>query len=213
MVDQPVTQKMYALDLYPDTNRVSAAAPILVAPSQDVESIDFHLTTTTVAPLRGRVVMPEGAPDNSNVQVSVFPEDAPDPNYENWGNAAAQSDRTFEFPYLIAGPYQVVAEHFSVEGLEYRAAERIELPPSGQEISLRLERGIELSGRVDIEGPGDRPAGPYRVTLVSGDSPPVRSLPTTETVKPDGTFTIANIFRGSGILMSNRFRATAISRQ
>jgi len=194
VMDQPVPVKMYALDLYPGTSRLSAAAPLLMAPGKQVEGIDFHLTARAVAPLRGKVVVPDNAQPNSSVQIEAFAQDVPDRQYQNMGTQAIAPEFNFEFPFLIAGPYLIVAT-FSVQGREYRATDRVDLPPSGQEISLHLDRGIDLSGRVDIEGEGDRPAGPFRVTLISGDSLPVRSQPAAE-VKPDGTFTIPDVFPG-----------------
>jgi len=191
---QSGVQKIYAADLYPDTSRLSAAAPLVIAQGKELDGIDFHLTARTVAPLHGRIAMPDDAPANSNVVISVFPQDVPDSNYQSSGTQAFQPNFTFELPYLIAGPYVIVAT-LTVSGHEYRAVERIELPPSGQEILLRPDRGIELTGRVDLEGAGDRPAGPFRVALSSGDSPQAASRPAAE-VKPDGTFTIANVSPG-----------------
>jgi protocatechuate 3,4-dioxygenase beta subunit len=193
-VGQAVSQKMYALDFYPDTSRVSAATTLLISPGKDLDGIDFHLTARTVAPLHGRIAIPEDAPANSHVQILAYPQDIPDGGDVPAVAMAMPPDFAFEFPYLIAGPYTIVAT-LSAEGREYRVVERMELPPAGQEITLHLERGIDLTGRVDLEGTGDRPAGPFRVTLSSGDSFPGRSRPAAE-AKPDGSFTIPNLFPG-----------------
>jgi protocatechuate 3,4-dioxygenase beta subunit len=204
VLGQSGLQKMYAIDLYPDTSRLSAASPILIAPGKELDGIDFHLTARTVAPLHGRVAIPDDAPamaimsvENFRrpyVRISVLPQDVPDGNYQGSGAPAFPPDFTFELPYLIAGPYVVVAT-LSAPGREYRAVERIELPPAGLEITLHPDRGIDLSGRVEIEGAGERPAGPFRVTLSPGDSLGARVQPAAE-VKPDGAFTIPNVFPG-----------------
>ena len=83
VLGQSSLQKMYALDLYPDTSRLSSAAPLLIAPGKDLDGIDFHLTARTVAPLHGRIAVPEDAPANSHVQILVFPQDAPDSNFQS----------------------------------------------------------------------------------------------------------------------------------
>jgi protocatechuate 3,4-dioxygenase beta subunit len=193
-VGQSVSQKMYALDFYPDTSRLSAATPLLISPGKDLDGIDFHFTARTVAPLHGRIAVPEDAQANLHVQILAYPQDIPEGNFQGAAAMAMPPDFTFEFPYLIAGPYTIIAT-LPAEGREYRAVERMELPPAGQEITLHLEHGIDLTGRVDLEGTGYRPADPFRVTLSSGDSFPERSRPAAE-VKPDGTFTIANVFPG-----------------
>jgi protocatechuate 3,4-dioxygenase beta subunit len=190
---QSSLQKMYAPDLYPDTSRLSSASPILIAPGKELDGIDFHLSARTVAPLHGRIAVPEDVPAHAHVQILAYPQDVPESN-QNAVAMATSPDFNFEFPYLIAGPYVIVAT-LTLAGREYRAVEHIELAPAGQEISLRPERGIDLTGRVDIEGPGDRPGGPFHVTLGSADSPSARSRPAAD-VKPDGSFTIPNVFPG-----------------
>jgi protocatechuate 3,4-dioxygenase beta subunit len=188
-------QKMYAVDLYPDTSRLSAASPLPMVPGKDLDGIDFHLTARTVASLHGRLTVADAAVSNQPAQISVSPQDVPNGRYAGAFATAFPPDFTFEFPYLIPGPYMIVAT-FAAPGREYRGEERIELPPAGQEITLQMDRGIDLAGRVDIEGAGDRPAGSLRVTLSPGDeSPAVGPRPTAE-VKPDGAFTIPNVFPG-----------------
>lgn len=190
---QAAQEKMYAPQYYPDSARLSTAEAVAVAPGKDVEAIDFHLVARASASLHGKVSVPEEVPAGFAVQLNVFPQDVPETT-ETFGGGAAPPQYTFDFPNLLPGPYLVVAS-FDHQDRHYRAAERVEVPPGGQEISLHLERGIELPGRVDLEGGGERPPRPLRVNLVSGDTPPVPSQPGVE-VKPDGTFVIPDVFPG-----------------
>ena len=191
---QTASQKMYAVEFYPDASRLSAAAPLQLADGQDIEGIDFHLTTRAVAVLRGKVVVPSDLPANTNVQISVFPQDVPSSGDQSIGAGAFQPNYEFEIANLIAGPY-VIEASLSVAGRDYRAVERIELPPGGQELTLHPDRAIDVTGRVDLEGGGERPTGPFRVSLVPGGYPPGRSQIQVD-AQPDGTFTAPNVVPG-----------------
>jgi len=191
---QTAAQKMYAAEFYPDASRLSAAAPIQLTDGTDLQGIDFHLNARAVAVLRGRVVVPADLPANTNVQISVFPQDVPDSGAQSMGAGAFQPNYEFEIPNLIAGPYVIVAS-LSVSGREYRAVERIELPPGGQELTLHPDRAIDLTGRVDLEGGGERPTGPFRVSLAPGGYPPGRNQ-IQAGAQPDGTFTVPNVVPG-----------------
>jgi hypothetical protein len=60
---------------------------------------------------------------------------------------------------------------------------------------MPLLPAIDLDGRLDLEGGGDRPAAPRRVKLSSGDTPRIPGQPHAE-VRPDGSFTIRNVVPG-----------------
>jgi hypothetical protein len=186
--------QMYAPQFYPESSRLSSAEPVVLAPGKDLDGIDFHLTARLAASLRGKVAVPEDMPANSVVEVSVFPQDVPDSGEQSAGAGAGPPEYTFEVPNLLPGPYMVVAS-LHTPGHYYHSVERIELSPGGQELTLHLDRGIDLAGRVDLEGGGERPAGPFHVTLVSGDTPPVPDQPHAE-VKPDGTFVLPGVVPG-----------------
>lgn len=193
-IGQTTQQKMYAVQFYPDTSRLSSAEPVSMVPGKDLDGIDFHLTARAVAPLHGKIVVPDDLPANSHVQISVFPQDVPDSGDQSSGGAAFPPDFTFELTNLLSGSYMIVAE-LSTPARDYRTAERIELPPGGQDLTLHLDPAIDLAGHLDLEGGGERPSGPFHVTLISGDSPPARSQPQAE-VKPDGSFVIPNVVPG-----------------
>lgn len=192
-VGQTVSQKMYAVEFYPDAGRLSAATPLQLTDGMQLEGIEFHLTARGVAVLRGKVVVPGDLPANTNVQIGVFPQDVPNSGGQSTGAGAFQPNYEFEIPNLIAGPYVIVAS-LSVAGRDYRAVERIELLPGGQEVTLHPDRAIDLTGRVDLEG-GERPTGPFRVSLLPGGYPPGRSQIQVD-AQADGTFTAPNVVPG-----------------
>jgi protocatechuate 3,4-dioxygenase beta subunit len=150
---QTASQKMYAVEFYPDASRLCAAAPVQLTAGQDREGIDFHLTAQAVAALRGKVILPNGVPSdlpaNAHMQIGVYPQDVPNSLNQTMGTATFQPNYEFEIPNLVAGPYAIVAT-LSAAGRDYRAVERIELPPGGQELTLHPDRAIDLTGRVDL---------------------------------------------------------------
>jgi len=189
---QATTQKMFAAEFYPDASRFSSAAPVELAGGQDLEGIEFHLATQAAAVLHGKVVVPGDLPAGAHVQINVYPQEVPDNTYQSVGIRAPPPDFEFQLPNLIAGTYVIVAS-LSAGGREYRATERIELPPGGQEITLHPDRGIDLAGRVDLEG--GEATGPFRVSLVPGGYPPGRRQIRVE-AHPDGTFVVPSVVPG-----------------
>jgi protocatechuate 3,4-dioxygenase beta subunit len=218
---QDASQKMYAVQFYPDANRLSSAAPVEVTDGEDVEDIDFHLTALAVAGLHGKVAVPNGVPNpvpnsipdesprtprerrlgpafgtppGAPAQIRVYPQDLPNSLDHGMGAAAFPPGYEFELANLIPGPY-VIEATISAEGRDYRAIERIELPAGGQDLTLHPDRAIDLAGRVDLDGGGERPAGGFRVALIPGGYPPGRSRIETE-VHADGTFVVPNVVPG-----------------
>jgi Carboxypeptidase regulatory-like domain len=195
---QTGSQKMYAVQFYPDASRLRSATPLPVTGGKELEGIDFHLASRAAAMLRGKVIPPAGVandlPANTQIQIAVYPQDVPNSGDQSVGAGAFQPNYEFEIPNLVAGSYVIVAS-ISAAGHDYRAVERIELPPGGQEVTLHPEPAIDLTGRVDMEGGGDRPSGPLRVLLIPGGFPPGRSQMEAD-AKQDGTFVLPNVLPG-----------------
>ena len=192
-----LTQQVYGAQFFPGGSQASSATPIEVVPGKEVTDIDFRLTPRPVATLRGKVALPDGfavqgLAANTSVQISIYPQDINNSNAQSAGSMAFGPDFEFEIANLTAGPYVIVAA-LTAEGRDYRAVERCEIPP-GQAITLRLERAIDLAGHLDVEGGGPPPSA-FHVSLISGDSPPVRTQPRAD-VQPDGSFVIPNVVPG-----------------
>ena len=185
---------VYAVQFYPDAARLSAASPVQLTSGQDLEDIDFHLTTRPASPLRGKVVLFGGPAADQYVEIQAFPQDLPGGNTQTGAAVASPPNHTFGIPILSAGPYVIVAS-ITVAGREYRDVERIDLPPGGQEIVLHPLPSIDLSGRVDQEGAAGPPSEPFRVSLVPGGFPPSRRRIDVE-ARPDGSFTVPNVVPG-----------------
>jgi len=189
---QNPTQKMYAVQFYPNASRFSAAAPVQLAGGQDLEGIEFHLAAQAMASLHGKVVVPADFPADAHVQIVVYSQEVPGNPYQSNGTRASPPNFEFQMPNLIAGTYVVVAS-FSAGGRDYRATERIELPPGGLELTLHPDRGIELAGRVDVEG--GSASGPFRVSLIPSGDPPGRRRIQVE-AQASGAFVLPDVAPG-----------------
>ncbi len=189
---QTSPQKMYAVEFYPDASRISSATPVQLTGGQNLEGIEFHLAALPVAVLRGKIALPGDLPADANVQLSIYPQDIPVNAFPFTNVRASPPNFEFQIPNLIAGAYVILAS-LTAEGREYRAAERIELPPGGLELTLHPDRGIDLAGRVDLEG--GQPAGPFQVSLIPGGYPPGRRTIRVE-AHADGTFVVPSVVSG-----------------
>jgi protocatechuate 3,4-dioxygenase beta subunit len=191
-VGQNTPAKMYGVQFYSDAGRLSAATPVALEPGKDLDGIDFHLIARAAAAVHGRVIAPADTPGQAAAMIAVYSQDVPDSGEQTSVVGASGPNFEFEINNLTAGSY-VIDTKLSVEGRDYRAVERVELPPGGQEITLRPERAIDLAGRVDLEG-AER-TSPFKVVLVPGGYPPGRGPIETET-KPDGSFAAHNVVPG-----------------
>jgi hypothetical protein len=186
------TQKMYGVQFYPNANRISAAAPLEVAAGQDVEGIDFNLVPQAMAPVRGKVVVPSDVPAGARAQINIYSQEVADTNYQSGGTRTTGPNFEFQVQNILSGTYVIVAS-FSAGGRDYRATERIEVPPGGVDVTLHPDRGIDLAGRVDLEGGASD--GPFEVSLIPGGYPPGRRTIRTE-AHADGTFVVPNVVPG-----------------
>jgi protocatechuate 3,4-dioxygenase beta subunit len=189
---QNAAQKMYAVQFYPSASHFSAAAPVQLAGGQDLDGIEFHLTAQTVATLHGKVVVPSDFPADAHLQITVYSQEVPGNPYQSNGTRASPPNFEFQVPNLIAGTYQIVAS-FSAGDRDYRATEHIEVPPGGLDLTLHPDRGIELAGRVDLEGGSS--TGPLQVSLIPAGDPPGRRRIQVE-AHADGTFVLPDVVPG-----------------
>jgi hypothetical protein len=180
---------MFGAQFYPNADRLSAATVITVRPGKEVTGIDFHLALRRAVRLKGNVIVRAdfgGTP----VQVQAYSQDVPDSMGQIFGAAAMPPDYNFEIPNVAPGAYLVVALDRN-----FRGVARTEVGQSAdQNVTIAMEPGIELAGRVVVEGEGPGPE-PAEVHLASGDRLPLNGAEPRARLKPDGTFRLANVLR------------------
>lgn len=192
-VGQSPQTKVYGVQFYPNANRIAEATPVEAAPGKDLEGIDFHLAAKAEVPLHGRVVPPEELPADASALITVYPQEIPPGDQQTLAMGAAGPKFEFKIENLAAGSY-VIGARISQGEHEYVDVQRVELAAEGQEITLHPERGVDLSGRVDVEGSA-RPAEGFTVFLQPGGYPPGRN-PIEAKTGEDGSFTAHNVAPG-----------------
>lgn len=189
---EPSADPMYGVSYYPDAARTPAAGTLEVAPGQDIAGIDLRLPLRARVALRLKATVPEDVP---YVMVHLLPQDVPGFNtVSSLGLPAPKYEA--EAPNLAPGRYLAVA-FCQNGGHTYRGTERFEAgAPGVEEVTIRLERGIEIAGRLVVEGDPRVNYESYRVALVPGDGLPFQGPEPEARVKRDGTFRIAGVVAG-----------------
>jgi hypothetical protein len=184
-------QYSYGTQFYPGTDRADSATIFNIQEAQEVPSIDFRLVARPAVSLRGKVILPlEVKSATTNVSISVTSEGLE--GRSNFGMGAGPPDYTFRNDQLASGAYRLVAQA-SIEGRNYRGVQSIDLGPQGPtDVTIALEPGIDLSGRVSVEGPDAQKYSASFVSLVPGDRV-VSNGPLRAGVNKDGSFKITGV--------------------
>jgi hypothetical protein len=113
------------------------------------------------------------------------------------GTQAAPPDFAFHMGNLRQDKYTVMARA-SIEGKEYSGTQEVDLRgQSAPDITLTLEPGIDLTGKVRVEGPDAAKYSVEYVSLIPGDPRIQQSeRPLRSKVSKDGAFTIPNLLPG-----------------
>ncbi|MDQ6704911.1 MAG: carboxypeptidase-like regulatory domain-containing protein [Acidobacteriota bacterium] len=184
-------QYSYAPQYYPAAERGDSAALLTLKPGQEIGGIDFHLNARPSIMLSGKVVFPEEPPPNTQVQISFTEEDS-GPGIQTMTGTGSQNP-VFRMDRLAQGSYLVVAQA-SANGTQYRGVQHVTLAgTSAPEITIPLEAGVELTGKVTVEGPAAAPQHPSFVALSPGDNLPWRSQPPRTNIEKDGTFKLPSV--------------------
>lgn len=189
----PFTQPEYSYgsQFYARTDRADSAAALDVQAAQEVSSIDFQLAARPNVPLRGKVVLPVGVKSVTNVAIAVIKEDLADRAYfVDMG--AGPPDYVFQ-NLLPSGSYRLAA-HVTIDGRNYRGVQNIDLGPLAlADVMIALEPGVDISGRVSVEGPDAQKHSASFVSLVPGDGNGYEGVPLRANVNNDGSFKIHEV--------------------
>ncbi|MFL6293896.1 MAG: carboxypeptidase regulatory-like domain-containing protein [Thermoanaerobaculia bacterium] len=152
-----------------------------VRPGQELKAVEVVLAPGAV--IEGRVFSPSGQP-LAGAEVSVV-----EPSRSFFaGMGTTDGDGRYRLEGIAPGTRSVQAEHKSYR----RAIKELEVRPGENSVDLRLEGGVEISGRVVDEG--GTPVPSARVSLRAG--PTSWNLPSA-TSGADGSFTLDGVADGS----------------
>jgi protocatechuate 3,4-dioxygenase beta subunit len=204
---QPPSQDVYARQFYGGSTDWHRAAPITVAPGDQIRGIDLHLAPLRAFTLHGKVTgvpaLPAPPVENGeavsvpqvfvNVQLSQLSESGRVLN--SMGSGAGAPDFAFQIPNVLPGRYRLSANaQFPVlpgqapaKNGTYWAAQRLDLTADPGDITIALAPATDLKGQVRAEG---FEKDQFKVTLTSPDVP---HQPITATTGPQGRFTLEQV--------------------
>ena len=192
----PQPQLQYGAQFYPGTDRIADASELTVASGKDIERINFRLAANSAASLHGTVIPPPDLPPDLQIQVSILPQDALTQNQVTYGTGAGPPNYTFETWGLVPGEYLLMA-NVSSGDRPYRGVARVHLiAGADNNVTIKLDPGIDLYGTVKVEGDTGPKATNYQIQLSAGDGIPFFGSPAAALAKPDGTFVLKNVVSG-----------------
>lgn len=181
----------YAPTYYPAATDASAAVPVQVAVGQPLNNIDIKLRRVPTVRVRGKVA---GPVRQGRTMVMLLPDSDGAISFGGPRNLASTQgpDGAFEIRGVTPGAYHLFAQQSDGSG-QYTARLPITVGNATIEnIELVVKPGMEVSGRVRIEG--DAQINPSQVTVMlqpKAQGPFANSG--TGRVNADGSFTILNV--------------------
>ncbi len=204
----------YAPTYYPSTNDPSRATPLALRGGDIATGIDFTLLPTRAVRLRGRVFNAITGLPGRGASLLLMPRETGIRRLFS-PNQTFVEDRegNFEIRGVVPGSYTLIAMWFD-EGNRYSTRAPIDVGNTDvQGINLVITLGVELAGRVHVEGQEQPLAGAQKAQSAGQVKPeggldltdlrvfvfPKEDLPLGApfaSVKADGSFTLKNVSVG-----------------
>jgi hypothetical protein len=182
----------YPAAYYPGVADAQEAQVLDLAGGQERTGVDFQMKPGRVYTVSG-IVRP-GNFDMSKLNVMAVQRGQL--NRETSATFGASLDTakgTFTLQGIFPGSYAVIAVMRDESGPQLGVRQEIEVPGTGA-LELELRPGVEVSGKVEVEGEYKLPLSTIPVQLV--ETEPVGMGPTASRVMDDGSFTIQGMLPG-----------------
>ncbi|MFQ5926248.1 MAG: carboxypeptidase regulatory-like domain-containing protein [Terriglobia bacterium] len=211
--DESAADEGYAPTYYPGTTDAGRAIPVAVRSGDEVRAIDFTLLPTRTVRLRGRVFNAITGRPGRGAMLRLMPRES-----GVWGGFGSResvqdAEGAFEIRGVRPGSYTLLALWF-YDNKRYSARVPLEVGTRDIEgINLVISRGVELAGRLRVEGfvqpltsapragatqslaqgktEGQLELTEVRVSLQPRDPTPMGGA--SASVKVDGTFVLQNV--------------------
>ena len=150
LLSQPIDPRGYVPVHYPGSVVASDAAAVRVGLSEEVHGIDIRLQVVHSSTVTGAVTWSEGAVP-AGARVQLLDPTMPMPTLGSWWTGLRAGGK-FVFHGVAPGSY-VVRVSTSAAGTDLFGEAPIDVNPTRtNEVDLRLQRGMTVSGAVSIEG-------------------------------------------------------------
>lgn len=185
-------EEAYAPTYYPGTNDPGRAAPLELRPGDEVRAVDFTLLPTRALRVRGRVFNSVTGQPGRGAILWLAPRDSGIRGFLFRNQTVVEDAQgVFEVRGVTPGSYILSANWFD-EGKVYAARQSVEISSANLDgINLVIDAGLDLTGRVRIEGNTQIKFTDLRVSLHPRDYTPTGGA--SASVKSDGTFVVQNV--------------------
>jgi hypothetical protein len=212
----------YAPVFYPGTPVSAQAIPIKLGAAEERTGVDFPLSLVPTAKVEGHVVVPDGM-NPQTLGIQMIGSNPQGVMLDVFRRSAVAADGSFTFAGVSPGPYAIVVQAHPA-GPAAAAGRpgppagpprqpthwaRADVVLDGQDISgvsLTLQPGMVIAGKVQLEGTNTQPPdlSRVRVNLMPAQVPGEISLGQTQ-IQPDatGSFSISGVTPGRYRLMAS----------
>ena len=187
------TELTYAPTYFPGTADAAQAAPLEITPGAEMRGIDLRLLRIPTVRLRGKVLNAVTGRPGSRIMVGLTTR-----NERNMSRNffAVEADGSFELRGVTPGSYDLTA-NWSEGSQQYFASQAIEVANSHIEgLQLVIAPGVEIPGRVQVEGQADLTSAEFHVSLQQATDNRAMFGGGESLVENDGSFRIRNVNPG-----------------
>jgi Carboxypeptidase regulatory-like domain len=192
-------RQVYAPVYYPGFTDFSSAQRIAIALGEERRGVDLRLQLVPAAPIEGTVLRFDGQPATGVQVVATSITEAQSMDLFSpgaVGPAAVDAQGHFSYPAVAPGRYFISARTTAPSGgAPLFATAEVSVSGEPQSVSLTLQPGATISGKVQFDGQSLQPPAnlsTIRVSL-SNLSSTVSLSPSPATVAADGTFRMTGV--------------------
>jgi large repetitive protein len=191
----------YASTYYPGNRDVARATPLAIRPGEELAGIDMTLTPVRTVSISGRVLMASTSAPAPGAEVMLAEQEGGDASAQR--QCLSDAKGNFELQGVPPGAYEIIAqvEPKNRKSKALFGRKSIKVGEANlRKLDVRIGPGIDLTGHIRVDDKAHVDFSRMTATLQARESSTVSALlPGVDnaTVKPDGTFTFADVPDGT----------------
>lgn len=196
---KPGANLAYVPTYYPGTPDQASSVPLVLRPGEELAGMDLILKLQHTFTVKGRVVDALTKLPVPESELTVAPSER---NGASPYNATGDAKGNFELHGIPAGDYIVMAQKASESENSGNKSGRKSIHVEDANLNgveILIARGVEVSGRIRVEGKASLALSQMLGTLESTDGAATESVGEVDnaSVKPDGSFAFHDVPEGS----------------